>query len=148
MTMLTITDIQEYVPDVLEYGITDFTDEIAKTEQDIYRQLRIRWWPTWKSNRYDIVVRGIAVEMDAALLTVSQFTRAAVYLCMADHILPKLSKFQPEGDKFKEMMQHFTTQFEREFQLVLQDGVEYDYNDDGTVEAGERQPQYFLRLQR
>jgi hypothetical protein len=67
---------------------------------------------------------------------------------MADHILPKFSKFQPEGDKFKEMMQHFTTQFEREFQLVLQDGVEYDYNDDGTVEVGERQPQYFMRLQR
>lgn len=148
MAMLTITDIQEYVPDILEYGITDFEAEISKTTEDIYRLLRIRWWPSWKSNRYDIVVRGIGVEMNQALLTDSQFTRAAVYHCLAEHILPKLSKFQPEGDKFNQMMAHFRSQFEQEFSLVLQDGVEYDYDDDGTIVAGEKQPQYFLRLQR
>lgn len=148
MAMLTITDIQEYVPDVLDYGIQDFTAEIAKTEQDIYRLLRVRWWPTWKANRYDIVVRGITIEMNTSLLTATQFTRAAVYYCMAEHILPKLSQFQPDGDKFQEMMKHYRTSFETEFSLVLQDGVEYDYNDDGTVDVAEKQPQYFLRLQR
>lgn len=148
MAMLTISDIQDYVPDVLDYGIQDFSAEITKTEQDIYRLLRVRWWPTWKANRYDIVVRGITVEMDSDLLTDTQFTRAAVYYAMAEHILPKLSQFQPDGDKFMEMIKFYSTRFDQEFSLVLQDGVEYDYNGDGTVDVAEKQPQYFLRLQR
>lgn len=148
MAMLTISDIQDYVPDVLDYGIQDFDAEITKTEQDVYRFLRVRWWPTWKANRYDIVVRGINVEMNEDLLTVTQFTRAAVYHCMAEHILPKLSQFQPDGDKFLVMQEFYKKRFEEEFDMVIRDGVEYDYNDDGIVDVAEKTPQYFLRLQR
>ena len=148
MSMLTITDIQDYMPDVLDYGILDFTDEISKTVQDIYRRLRVEWWPTWKANRYDIVVRGITVEMNADLLTDSQFTRASVYYCLAEHILPKFTTHSVEGDKFTEMIKFYNSKFENEFNMVLRDGVEYDYNGDNTIDTAEKQPQYFLRLQR
>lgn len=148
MSMLTISNIQEYVPDVLDYGILDFTAEIQKTQSDIYRRLRVEWWPTWKANRYDIVVRGSSVEMDTDLLTDSQFTRAASYYCLAEHILPKFTTHAIEGDKFTEMIKFYSSKFENEFNMVLRDGVEYDYNDDGVVANNEKQPQYFMRLQR
>jgi len=146
--MLTIQDIQDYVPDVLDYGILDFSDEIAKTVEDIYRRLRVEWWPTWRANRYDITVRGIAVEMDSTLLTQTQFTRAAVYYALSEHILPKFTQHSVEGDKFSEMIKFYSQKFEHEFSMVLRDGVEYDYNNDDVIENHERTPQYFLRLQR
>lgn len=146
--MLTIADIQDYMPDVLDYGILNFAPEIARTEEDIRRRLRVEWWPTWKANRYDIVVRGITVEMNPNLLTDSQFTRASVYLCLAEHVLPKFTTHAVEGDKFSEMIKFYHSKFETEFSMVLRDGVEYDYNEDNTVGVDEKQPQYFLRLQR
>lgn len=148
MAMLTLSDLQEYMPDVLDYGILDFSSEIAKTQEDIYRRLRVEWWPTWKANRYDIVVRGINIEMNSALLTDSQFTRAAVYYCLFQHILPKFTTHAVEGDKFSEMIKFYSARFESEFSMVLRDGVEYDYNNDSVIDVGEKQPQYFLRLQR
>ena len=44
-TLLTIADIQDYEPDILNYGIPDFDEEITKAQNDVFRDLRIRWWP-------------------------------------------------------------------------------------------------------
>jgi len=46
MAYFTEANIKEYFPDLHEYGIQDFSDVIAKTEEDIYRLLRIEWYPT------------------------------------------------------------------------------------------------------
>lgn len=148
MTMLTITDIEKYMPDVREYGILDFSEEIALTTEDIYRRLRVEWWPTWRANRYDITVRSNNVEMDSTLITDQQFTRAACYYALFYHILPKFTVHSVEGDKFGEMIKFYQEKFNDEWTMVLRDGVEYDYNDDSTVDVGEKQSQYFMRLQR
>lgn len=151
MTMSTDLDIQEYMPDLYDYGIQDFAADHAKTRGDILRRLRIEWWPRFRPWTTDITIAGSGAgrpEMDEDLLTESQFTRAAVFHVLAYYILPKLMKFDPEGDRFENMMNHFKARFEEEFNLILRDGVEYDSNNDGTVVAGEKTPTHFMRLVR
>ncbi len=53
-TLLTIADIQDYEPDILNYGNPDFDQEITKAQNDVFRDLRIRWWPTQQIGLYDL----------------------------------------------------------------------------------------------
>ena len=46
------------------------------------------------------------------------------------------------------MMLFYREEYNREFDLVLRDGVEYDQDSSGTVDDSEREPTHFLRLKR
>ena len=48
------SDLVDLIPDILSLGITSFTDDHAKAQSDIERELRIKWWPK----------KGIAGEME------------------------------------------------------------------------------------
>ena len=146
--MLTINDIIEYYPDVQEYGIIEFESYFTKTQNDIYRLLEIRWWPVRSKSDYRITDIRIYDEMNSAKLTDSQFTRAAVFHCLSYYILPQLTKFDPDGDRFQEQMTYFKGRFEEEFDLILRKGVEYDDDNDGVVETSEKQPVHSGRLVR
>jgi hypothetical protein len=148
MSFATDSDVIEYVPDLHEYGIQDFSADHAKTQDDILRRLRIEWWPRLQPWKYDIRYVNNAPEMDSTLLTDSQFTRTAVFHVLAYYILPKLAKFDPDGDRFENMMKHYKSRFEEEFNLVLKDGVEYDLNNDNTVGISEKASTEFMRLVR
>lgn len=143
MTMSTDDNIIEYFPDLYNYGIQDFGSEHAKTREDILRRLRSEWWP-----RKGMLYTGSI--MDESLLTESQFTRAAVFHCLSYYILPKLTQFTLEGDRFEKMMDYFKGRYEEEFTAIVNDGVEYDADGDGTVEEtqGEKSPSYQTRLVR
>jgi hypothetical protein len=143
MTMSTDLDIQEYFPDLYNYGIQDFSAEHAKTRGDIIRRLKTEWWPR-KANLYT------GIEMDTTLITESQFTRAAVFHCLSYYILPKLTQFSPDGDRWEKMMAYYKSRYEEEFTAVINDGVEYDADNDGVVEInqGEKSPLYTQRLVR
>jgi len=43
---------------------------------------------------------------------------------------------------------HYRKKYNEEFNNILQDGVRYDYDDDGTVEDIEKQPFHTRRLLR
>jgi hypothetical protein len=148
MAMSTDQDILEYVPDLYDYGIQDFSADHTRTREDILRRLRIDWWPRLQPYKYDIRYVNTTPEMDADKLTESQFTRSAVFHVLAYYILPKLAKFDPEGDRFENMMKHYRSRFEEEFTLVLKDGVEYDLNNDAVVDATEKASREFSRLVR
>ena len=48
-TMCTISDVQEYQSDILEYGIQDFDNYFTKATNDILRMLQIDWWMVERS---------------------------------------------------------------------------------------------------
>jgi hypothetical protein len=150
--MLTTADIQDYMPDVLDYGIIDLEPYFSKTRADIIRLLNIKWWPLRSRQQYNITIRGYEggyyTEFDDDLITESQFTRAAAFHCLAYYILPALSQFDPGSDRFREMMSYYKERFEEEFNLVLEDGVEYDTNNDNIVTEAEKAPTHFGRLVR
>ncbi len=149
--MITLTNLEEYVPDIRDYGIQSFDDLFEKSRQDIFRQLRIDWWPrkTRGLDQMDIVTNVFGgAEMDETKLTESQFTRACVYHVLGFYILPQLTRHDPESDRFGNMMQFYRAEYAREWNDIMQDGVEYDDNDDGTVSNAEKTSVHYQRLVR
>lgn len=148
MAFATISDIQQYEPDITNYGIQNFDDALTKAQEDVERYLRVNWWPSQQIGRFDITVVGTFLEMDPNKLTESQFTRAAVYCALGYYIYPRLSKFEPEMDVFQMKYDYYKKMYAEEIDMVIRDGVEYDLDSNGTITDAERTPQYFLRLKR
>ena len=149
ITLATISDIQDYEPDITDFGIPDFDEEITKAQADVFRDLRIRWWPTYAIGAYDISrLNAGRNEPDEDLYTASQLTRACAYNALGFHIYPKLAKFEPEQDLFERKMEFYRKEYDRELDLILRDGVEYDADSSGTVDDAEREPTHYLRLKR
>jgi uncharacterized Rmd1/YagE family protein len=145
MAMSTDSDLLVYQPEILGYGIDDFTAEHTKAKNDILRKIRDEWWPR---GRYKF--SSVTDEMDATKLTDSQFTRCAVYRVLSEYALPQLTKWLPGGeeDKFQVMMTHYHKKYNEEFDSVLRDGVEYDADDSGSIETSEKEPFHTRRLVR
>ena len=137
MAMSVDTDLQAIQPDILTFGIASFAGEHAKAQADIERRLRREWWPN----------KGLAGELNTTLLTESQFTRTAAYLVLWKYALSQLTTWVAD-DRFKTMMDYYRDLYESEFQEVLEDGVEYDYNDDNVISVEERKPVHMGRLVR
>jgi uncharacterized Rmd1/YagE family protein len=147
--MSTDADLIKYQPDILTFGIDEFTDEHAKARDDILRRLRDEWWVRSRNvTNYDISRSLPSLEMDDARLTESQFERCAVYRVLSEYALPQLTKWNNEGseDRFQVMMMHYRKKYNEEFNSILRDGVLYDFDNDGTVEATEKQPFHTRRI--
>ena len=144
-------DASNYQADIYTFGIGADTSEVAffitQTTNDILRQLRIEWWPVYKTNVFtDITVLNTA-EMVNTKVNLDQFKRAGAYLFMSRFFLPALTKFRPEADKdrFERMIEFYTAQYNKEMQTILEDGVEYDSDAGGTISTSEREPLHGLR---
>ena len=97
-----VVEIETYQPDSFNFGIASNDSKVSyyitQTTNDIFRQLRIEWWPVYKTNVYtDITVLNTA-EMVNTKVNLDQFTRAGVYLFLSRYFLPSLTKFRPEAD--------------------------------------------------
>ena len=142
------SNLKEYEPQILEFGIQDFSDLHEKTYDDIIRLLNIEWFPTAEYGKYDITIIGAKTKLSPSRLTTSQFTRAACYHVLAYYIFPKLSTWSVEGVSFHEKLKYYKEKFREEFDLILKAGVEYDVDSSGTISDSERQPFNFGRLVR
>ena len=144
-------DVTKYQPDAFGFGIasgdTETTNFFAQTTNDILRALRVEWWPVYKTNIFtDITVLNTA-EMVNTKVNLDQFERAGVYLFLGRFYLPALTKFRPEADKdrFERMIEFYNSQYNKEMQSILEDGVEYDTDASGTIAVNEREPLHGYR---
>jgi hypothetical protein len=142
--VITADDVTKYQPDTFGFGIastdTEAVNFFAQTTNDILRQLRIEWWPVYKQNVFtDITVLNTA-EMVDTKVNLDQFERAGV-----------LTKFRPETekDRFERMAEYYMSEYNKEWRMILEDGVEYDTDADGTIVTNEREALHgFRRLTR
>ena len=99
MLSITIQDIKKLEPNILDFGVDSFDDEMTEAAEEVTRDIRIKWWPTSAIGRYDISILGTAqAEMNADLLTNSQWTKCVALYCLGYMIFPKLSTFNSEQD--------------------------------------------------
>ena len=153
--VITASDVTKYQPDVFDFGIasgsTEATNYFAQTTNDILRQLRIEWFPTYKTNVYTDITVLNTVEMENTKVNLDQFERSGVYLFLGRFLLPALTKFRPETekDRFERMGEYYMSEYNREFRSILEDGVEYDSTADGSIVSNEREPLHgYRRLNR
>lgn len=126
MAFSTDSDLTELQPDILSLGIAAFTEEHTKAQNDILRELEAKWWPR----------KGINGAMDSTLLTDSQFTLCSAYLVLWKYALPQLTNWV-DGDRFQNMIDFYQMRYNEELAAILAVGVDYDANNDGTVEVRE-----------
>jgi hypothetical protein len=138
MPFATNDDLVKYFPTAMDHGVADWTAELAMAQGDVETLVKTRWFnQEFGTVRSRSSVVGLPT-YDATRLTSSQWTRATCYRALAVYILSKLSTFRPEGDSFREQLAFFQSRFEEEMNLQFGAGVEYDLDDDGTVETGEK----------
>lgn len=137
MAFSTDYNLQEIIPDILEFGIDNFIDEHATAQAELEREIRNRWWHR----------TGKAGEMDTSLLTESQWTKANAYLVLWKYALPKLTNWV-DNDRFLQMIDFYRNRYGEEMEAVFADGVEYDDDEDGTVQDDEKLPKPLNRLDR
>jgi hypothetical protein len=146
-TFATDINLKEYEPDILKWGIQDFSDLHSKTYEDIIRLLNIKWWPTANISDGDItIVNNSSTKLTNSKLDSTQFVRLACYKVFADYIYPRLSSFDPDGDAFQNKMNYYKEKASEELDLILREGVHYDSDSSGTFEESEKRPFYHGRL--
>ena len=137
MAFSSDSDLTDLIPDILSLGIDAFTDEHTKAQADIQRELRINWWDK----------KGLSGEMDASLLTDSQFTRCSAYLVLWKYALPQLTNWV-QDDRFQNMMDFYKARYGEELESILRDGVEYDDDDNDVIDDDEKKSIHSGRLNR
>jgi hypothetical protein len=137
MAFSTDKDLITLVPDILELGIDSFSKEHAKAKADIVRELRINWW-----NRKEI--HG---DLNESYLTDSQFTRCSAYLVLWKYALPQLTNWV-DGDRYQQMINFYKARYGEEIEAILRDGIEYDADNNDTVELDEKRSVHSGRLDR
>jgi len=143
----TDSDLEQYEPDIKNYGIQDFSDLHALSTADIKRDIEIEWWPRATYGRYNTLV-GTTTSFEDSLLQDSQWTRAAVFHVLGFYVYPRLSTFDPNGDVFREKMAYYRQEYRNEFDKILRLGVKYDFDSSGTITTSEKKPTHFNRLVR
>lgn len=129
MAYATLDDLLQVEPTIQDYGVLDWEVELARSETEIRRVLKVRWWQAYSKPR------GITTDIDYDLLDDTQWVQATVYHALAYHICPKLTQFSgAEPDKFQVMMEYYQGRFEHEMDLIIREGVRYDLDGDSTYE--------------
>jgi hypothetical protein len=144
MAYATLEDLLVVEPTIADYGVIDFDAELARSEAEVNRVLKVRWFQIWLQKQNQLL------EFDATLLDPTQWKMATIYHAMAYHICPKLTKFEINGneDTFQVRMNYYQGRFEHEMELCLREGVRYDANDDNTFDVEETRSVQPLRLVR
>ena len=128
MAFADIDDLLLVEPLIQDYGVLDWDAELTRSETEVKRVLKVRWWSAYAKSR------GITTDIDFTLIDDAQWTQATVYHALAYHISPKLTQFQPDQDKFQVMMEYYQGRFEHEMDLCIREGVKYDVDNDNTYE--------------
>jgi len=123
------SDLVALVPDILSFGITSFASEHALAQADIERKIRADWWDK----------RGFSGELKPQYLTDAQWKHSSAYLVLWKYALPKLTNWV-DNDRFLGMIDFYKSRFAEEIEAVFKDGVEYDDDNNGTIDDDEKTP--------
>ena len=143
-TFATLNDLLEQDNDIQEFGLLDYSQELASAQAEVVRHINIRWYKPWLNQKS----LDPSTPLNVDLLDPTQWTKATVYYCIAHQICPKLTKFEISGDRFQIMMDYYAKRYDTEFDMLLRGGISYDVNEDDSFSDGEQVATQSLRLQR
>lgn len=127
MAFATDSDLEDMISTIFDHGLDTFASELAKAEDDVVRKIKIEWF----NKRYN------PNTFNKSLLIESQWTNATVYRALGFYIMPKLSQWREDGDSFQEQMEFYQERFAEEMNDQFGVGIEYDYDEDGSIDNTE-----------
>jgi len=128
----TDADLQEIRSGIDQYG-SDWTDYHTEAKAAIDRVLEVQWY------RPAAAERGIDWEstlFDADNLDADQLKNLSAYKTL-ELVYRFLMKDTQEPDGFKAQMLFFRGEYDRELETLLTLGINYDWDEDGSIDSSE-----------
>lgn len=129
MPYCTNADLVSVRPNILSYGVADWSSKITEAEEYINKILIVRWYrPAARTLGLDPYV----TEFDQTRVTTTELKKAAVYKTL-ELAYMHLMKEGPEEDGFERNMNAFAKEFQKELDLALSVGLKYDWDAGGSA---------------
>ena len=129
----TTNDLLPYRPDIINYDNSNFAIYHTQAKTDIDRRIEMDWYRQEAENR-DIDWTETAFDADLMLNASTQLKQAAIYLALY-YIYAGLTI--KVDDYFQSMRNYYEQKYENEISLALSRGIDYDWDESGTIEADE-----------
>lgn len=136
MNYATDTDLLVFRPNVLDYGVADWTAQHAEAKRRIDRLLDVRWYRPQAAER-GLDWRATPFDSDRLLQAANQLKTLAVYAAFS-LVYGYLTR-DGEADVFERLRGVYEALFERELEAVLAEGLDYDWDDSAAIDDDERQ---------
>lgn len=127
-------DLQRIRPNILQFGVADWTDQHEEAFRQINRALISRWY------RQAVADRNIdyrETEFDPDNVDISQVLRLSCYKTLELAYL-YLMKDAPDPDAFERQMKLFQKLYFNELDEVLAIGINYDWDEDNSIASDEK----------
>jgi hypothetical protein len=129
------SDLIKVRPDIMNYGITDFNEQLLESENIIIRTLEHRWYRN-RADDYGLNWRNTPFDATLLLTAATQLKRLAVYKSL-QLIYLFIQKETPEPDAFERQSNSFKKLYAEELKEVLDSGLDYDWSGTGSIDSGE-----------
>lgn len=136
MAYATDADVAAVNSDVFNAGIEDLTAFHTEATRVIDRILDQNWYRD-QCGEYGVDWREDAFDADLMLNASTQLKYAAVYKFIA-LAAERLDNYADEGGKWERLRDHFEQRFQDEIAMVISGGIDYDWDQDGSVEIAEK----------
>lgn len=127
-------------------GLTDDIVEplLERSTERILERLRAtNWWQTYWIRRQSSTITNLsqvpALDPNKILARSSDFTELCVFSALADYILPLVADFGNDDSAERKKMGYYSVKADKLFDELVTAGDWYDFDDDGTIEQGERE---------
>lgn len=138
MAWATTADLQTYAADITNYGVTDWSAELALAEDAVRGWIKADWWPQ-QLTRF-AGYRGPVSNwpIDETLLDTRALAPAVCFRALGWEIFPKLAKWSDaDGDMFSRRAEWFRRRYGEELERVALLPL-YDWNRDAKWADYER----------
>jgi hypothetical protein len=149
----TNADLQKLLPDILDHGVADFTDQLTLATADVLELIKVDWFREAANDYYGYTAgykRGTYFPtLDEAYLDTSNLVNLTCYRALARYIFPMLTKdadFDAQ-DAYAIKMDRYQAYFEDEWKVVQRMPL-YDFDKDSAFEDVERHDQRGRRVVR
>jgi len=122
--IVTEADLEKIRPDILNYGVTDWEDQIFRAETHVFRILEARWY---RENAGDFGLNPNSFPFDPELLKDPDQIRLLISYKVLENIYLYLMKDSPQADPFERQSETFRKLFKDELATVLASGIDYEW---------------------
>ena len=132
-------------------GLTDDVVEpllVRATERILTKLRASAWWQSYYIRRNTATTINTTADIPALSINriigrSNDFTDLCIYTAMSEYILPLIADFGNEDSSERKKMGYYANKAEQLFGELVAAGDWYDFDNDATVETGEKSPGYY-----
>jgi len=140
----TDLDLVEIIPTIMNMGDSSYTTFHTQAKADVDRIIRAQWYQNEAADRG---IDTTTTYFDADNLDSDQLTKLSSYKAL-ELIFRSKVKPGPAADMYEKLMLLYREYFEKELEALMKGGINYDWDEDGTIDEDEQYSARKRRLKR